>query len=268
MNTAPVLEVKNLTKRFAIEKGVFKMGGFVDAVQGVSFSIQSGEVVALVGESGSGKSTVGKMIQGLIEPASGEIFLNGEDTRKMSRKKRAHFVQMIFQDLYASLNPKLSVKTMLEEAISQGEKSKEKSQSGKIELKDLLESVGLPTNILKNYPHQFSGGQKQRLGIARALAMKPKLIIADEPVSALDVSVQAQILNLLMDLKDQMGMSYLLIAHDLAVVERIADRILVLNEGKIVEEGFVEDIFNHAKEPYSIKLLSAMSSLVIHGKTI
>lgn len=271
-----MLEVKNLYKRYPIASGIFRVRGFVDAVQNVSFKIQPGEIVSLVGESGSGKTTVGKMIQGLIEPTSGDILLNGENASLLSRAERAHWVQTIFQDPFASLNPKLSVGTMLGEALKHSlefrdlsleTKHKEpKRLNSKLstlnsQLSELLESVGLPTNILHDYPHQFSGGQRQRLGIARALAMHPKLIIADEPVSALDLSIQAQILKLLMDLKEKFGISYLLIAHDLSVVERISDSVLVMQNGKIVEQGPVDSVFNHAKEPYTSRLLSAMLTL-------
>lgn len=252
---APLLEVRNCSKRFPIEGIIFKTKGFVEAVRNVSFSVQMGEVVALVGESGSGKSTIGKMVQGLIKPTSGEIFFNGENAESISRKKRAGIVQTIFQDPYASLNPKLSVGTMLKEAINQKAKSQNLRETI---VNELLESVGLSNNILNNYPHQFSGGQKQRLGIARALTMNPKLIIADEPVSALDLSVQAQILNLLMDLKEKFGVSYLLIAHDLAVVKQLADKVLILYNGAVIEEGSVEKVFCSPQESYTKRLLSAI----------
>lgn len=251
----PLIEVKNLAKQFPIESGLFKTKGVVDAVKGVSFSIQPGEIVALVGESGSGKTTVGKMIQGLIPSTDGEILFDGENASNFSREKRARFVQTIFQDPYASLNPKLSVGFMLKESLDQ---SKAKIENMDREIEELLISVGLPTNILHNYPHQFSGGQRQRLGIARALAMKPKLIAADEPVSALDLSVQAQILNLLMELKEKFSISYLLIAHDLSIVEHMADRVMVMHNGEIVEQGNVKEIFTAPKQSYTQTLLSAM----------
>lgn len=270
-----VLEVKNLSKSFPVEAGLFKVKGFVEAVKNVSFRIGEGEIVALVGESGSGKTTVGKMVQGLIAPSSGEIFLSGENAKNMPRKKRAHLVQMVFQDPFASLHPKLSVGTMLSEAIHQSwvmshesgvQNQKLKTQEPLLKtIESLLQSVGLPTNILKDYPHQFSGGQRQRLVIARALAMRPKLLIADEPVSALDVSIQAQILNLLLDLKEQYGISYLLIAHDLSLVEKIANRVLVMKNGRMIEEGETKIIFQNPAEPYTQSLLSAMKSVEIGG---
>jgi peptide/nickel transport system ATP-binding protein/oligopeptide transport system ATP-binding protein len=257
-----LLEVRNLTKRFPVERGIFKTGGFVDAVKGVSFSIGSGETLALVGESGSGKSTVGKMIQGLIEPTSGGIFFEGRDAHSISRKERAHFVQMIFQDPFAFLNPKLSIGTMLREALKLSESASPIRGLGP-EAQRLLSSVGLAENILENYPHQFSGGQRQRLGIARALAMGPRLIVADEPVSALDLSIQSQILNLLMDLKERFGMSYFLISHDLSVVEQTADRILVMREGAIVEEGTVEKVFGSPEKNYTKTLLDAVPRIAV-----
>lgn len=277
-NISSLLEVKNLCKSFPVESGLFRTRGVVDAVKDVSFRIGEGELVALVGESGSGKTTLGKMVQGLLAPTSGEILLSGENSKNMPREKRAHLVQMIFQDPFASLNPKLSVGAMLSEAIKQSLEFSELRLATKnqllrtfnaqrstlnAKLSELLESVGLPTNILNDYPHQFSGGQRQRLVIARALAMQPKLIIADEPVSALDVSIQAQILNLLLDLKKQYGISYLLITHDLSLVKKIANRVLVMKNGRIIEEGETETIFRNPAEPYTQSLFSAMDSVAI-----
>jgi len=249
-----ILEVKNLTKNFPVEKGIFRTGGTVSAAKDVSFNIKRGEIVALVGESGSGKSTIAKMIQGLILPSSGVILFNGRSASGMTTKERATYVQMIFQDPFASLNPKLSIGTMLNEAVAaSGRKEEDKTNA-----ESLLRSVGMPADILNYYPHQFSGGQRQRLGIARALAMKPQLIVADEPVSALDISIQAQILNLLMDFNVNLGVSYLLITHDLAIVEHTADRILVINNGRIVEEGLTENVFESPAETYTKKLLASV----------
>jgi len=242
-----VLDVKNLSKKFPIESGLFKVKGYVQAVKNVSFSIAENEIVALVGESGSGKSTVGKLIQGLIQPDAGEILLDG--------KVRAREVQMIFQDPYASLNPKLSVGTMLKEALALSKSSQTPA--------DLLKSVGLPADILHDYPHQFSGGQRQRLGIARALAANPKLIIADEPVSALDVTIQAQILKLLLSLKNERKISYLFITHDLSVVEELAGKVLVMKEGEIVEQGAVREIFERPQNAYTKTLLAATLRVTI-----
>ena len=254
-----MLEVKGLSKRFPIEGGFFQVKGFVRAAQDISFAVAENEIVALVGESGSGKSTVAKMIQGLIEPTSGDIIFEEKNATTVSRRTRAQTVQMIFQDPYASLNPKLSVGTMLEEALSISDIDVTPNESSlpKLSASELLKRVGLATNILHDYPHQFSGGQRQRLGIARALAARPKLVICDEPVSALDLSVQAQILNLLTDLKEEFGISYLLISHDLSIVEHMADRILIMQSGRIVEEGNVKDVFENPKQAYSQKLLSS-----------
>lgn len=259
-----LVEVKKLCKNFTVEKGLFSGRGVVEAVKNVSFTISQGETVALVGESGSGKSTIGRLLQGLIEPTSGEILFLEKNSSTLSARERANIVQMIFQDPFASLNPKLSVGTMLREALILKTSQKDISQITDLsefvmrKSSNLLRSVGLPADILGDYPHQFSGGQRQRLGIARALAMRPKLIIADEPVSALDISIQAQILNLLLDLKETLGISYLLISHDLSVVEEIADRVLVLHHGEIVEEGLTGNIFSQPQHEYTKTLLEAI----------
>ncbi len=257
-----LIELKNITKSFPIEKGMFHTLGSVLAVDKVSFHIQRGEIVSLVGESGSGKSTVGKIIQGLIPPTQGELFFEGKEMNLLSRTKRAHLVQTIFQDPFSSLNPKLSVGYTLKEALMHSQEKYENSQIGN-EIENLLDATGLPAKILNDYPHQFSGGQKQRIGIARALAMKPKLIVADEPVSALDLSIQAQILNLLIGINKQFGISILLITHDLTVVEYCSKRVLVMKQGRIVEEGSVEELFKNPKETYTKTLLSSM--LTIEG---
>ena len=250
-----MLSVKNLFKRFPVEGSFFRTKGFVEAVKNVSLEVGPDEIVALVGESGSGKTTVGKLIQGLAVPDSGEILFNGIRAESLSRKKRAAEVQMIFQDPFSSLNPKLSVGTMLREALMLAENPEEPLA--------LLDSVGLPPDILHDYPHQFSGGQRQRLGIARALAMRPRLVIADEPVSALDVSISAQILNLLLDLKAKTRISYLLITHDLSVVQSMADRILVMKDGEIVEEGSVASVYGSPKNSYTQTLLAAIPRITI-----
>jgi len=250
-----MLEVKRLSKRFPIESGFFQIKGWVFAAQDISFTIAENEIVALVGESGSGKSTVGKLIQGLIKQDAGQIFFDGQDAGELSRKERARHVQMIFQDPYSSLNPKLSVGAMLKEALGLSGSSQSPSA--------LLESVGLPQDILNDYPHQFSGGQRQRLGIARALAANPKAIIADEPVSALDVTLQAQILKLLLALKTERKISYLFITHDLSAARSLASRVLVMKEGKIAEQGSVADIFERPQTPYTKTLLAAIPRVII-----
>lgn len=262
----PLLEIKNLSKQFPIESGIFKTRGFLHAVQNVSFSMHPGEIIGLVGESGSGKTTIGKMIQGLIEPTGGEILIEGTNVKNLARKERAEFVQMIFQDPFASLNPKLCVGTILSEAVQHHAYSNRQkiTKEETVEIvKNLLKSVGMPDHILHDYPHQFSGGQRQRLMIARSLAMKPKLLIADEPVSALDLSIQAQILNLLTELNEKLNIAILLITHDLSIVEYLADRILVAQNGKIVEEGTTEKIFESPQELYTQKLFSAIPSLIL-----
>ena len=250
-----MLEVRGLSKQFPIEGGFFKIKGFVRAVKDLSFTIAENEIVALVGESGSGKSTVGKLIQGLLTPDAGEIIIGGRNAAELSRRERAHFVQMIFQDPYSSLNPKLSVGAMLKEALALCGSSQKPEE--------LLGSVGLPQDILDDYPHQFSGGQRQRLGIARALAASPKILIADEPVSALDVTIQAQILKLLRSLKKERGMSYLFITHDLSVVRHLADRVLVMKEGEVVEEGAAASIFENPRDSYTRALLDAIQMVTI-----
>ena len=256
----PVLEVRGLSKTFPIRRGLFRSGGEVAAVRNVSFSVGARETVALVGGSGSGKTTVARCVLGLVEPTAGEIVLGGSASGALTARERAGKVQMIFQDPFASLNPKLSAGTMLEEAVrlgwreADGRPRREDVRAG---ARRLLESVGMPAEAMGNYPHQFSGGQRQRLGIARALAMKPYLIVADEPVSALDLSIQAQILNLLADLQNELGISYLLIAHDLSVVEHMADRVLILHGGALVEEGGVDAVFASPKSEAARALLRA-----------
>jgi ABC-type glutathione transport system ATPase component len=259
MNQGPIAELKSVSKVFEGSRGLFGPRQTFTAVSEVSFSLHPGEIVGLVGESGSGKTTVGKMIQGLIAPTSGKILLEGRDAETVSRKDRARVVQMIFQDPFASLNPKLSVEVMLEEALRQGLPEKETVSSAELDrrLDGLLDAVGLPGGIREEYPHQFSGGQRQRLGIARALAMNPRLIVADEPVSALDLSIQAQILNLLTDLNERLGVAYLLVTHDLSVVEQVAGRVLVMKEGRIEEEGPTGELFKNPKTDYARKLLEA-----------
>lgn len=257
-----LLETKNLKKSFPIESKLLRQViGQVIAVDNVSLSLNKGQVLGLVGESGSGKTTLGKIICGLLEPESGEITYEGKNIKNFTRKERAKKIQMVFQDPFASLNPRLSIGTILGEAIKSRYSLLATRYSQKQinnEIKELLNLVGMPTNILHNYPHQFSGGQRQRIGIARALAMQPEIIIADEPVSSLDVSIQAQILNLLLDLKDKFGLSYLFITHDLNVVNFIADYILIMYEGKIVEEGKTDEVINNPRDKYTKKLFNSL----------
>lgn len=258
-----LLKVEHLKKYFPVTKreGFSKKTEWYKAVDDVSFSIDTGEAFGLVGESGCGKTTVGKSILRLIEPTAGEVMLDGRDITKMGREElRAERknMQMIFQDPYSSLDPQKRIVDIIGEPLKV-----HKLVSGKGEMNDeverLLSMVGLNPQEAKKYPHEFSGGQRQRIAIARALAVKPKLIICDEPVSALDVSVQAQILNLMQDIQDQTGVSYLFIAHGMPVVQHISDRVGVMYLGKIVETTNSIDIFDDPKHPYTKGLMSAVA---------
>lgn len=252
---APLLRVNELVKYFPIEGS----DNVVKAVDGVSFELKRGETLGLVGESGCGKSTVGRSILRLIEPTSGSIEYNGKDIVGLSFARMQEMrreMQMIFQDPYASLNPRLSVRSIIAEPLRIHNVGSRADQNNKVE--DLLAKVGLDPRYADRYPHEFSGGQRQRIGIARALALEPKLIICDEPVSALDVSVQAQVVNLLQDLQDEFGLTYLFISHGLAVVEHISDRIAVMYLGKIVEVSEARELYERPLHPYTQALLSAI----------
>ncbi|WEG12595.1 dipeptide ABC transporter ATP-binding protein [Pullulanibacillus sp. KACC 23026] len=255
---APLVEVKNLKKHFPVKGGLFSKKQYVKAVDGVSFEINQGETLGLVGESGCGKSTTGRMLMSLIEPSEGQIIFNGDDLTKMSPKKlrevRKDF-QMVFQDPYASLNPRMKVRDIIAEPLIIHGYDRDKISRRIAELMDL---VGLNAEQAKRYPHEFSGGQRQRIGIARALAINPKLIIADEPVSALDVSIQSQIVNLLQDLQEEMGLTYLFIAHDLSVIEHISHRIGVMYLGRLVELADKESLYKKPLHPYTEALISAV----------
>ncbi|MDQ0484082.1 ABC transporter ATP-binding protein [Guptibacillus hwajinpoensis] len=255
-----LLEVKQLKKHFPIEGGVLKQQvGTVKAVDGVTFTLHKGETFGLVGESGCGKSTTGRMLMRLLEPSEGEVLFNGKEMTSLNKNEMRHLrkdIQMVFQDPFASLNPRHTVEKIIEEPLivhNLGNKAERKKR-----VKELLEIVGLSSYHAKRYPHQFSGGQRQRIGIARALAVNPKLIIADEPVSALDVSIQAQVLNLLEDLQKELGLTYLFIAHDLGVVRHISDRVGVMYLGRIVEMADSEKLYLDSKHPYTQALLSAV----------
>lgn len=255
-----LLEVRDLKKHFPIRKGLLnRAAGYVYAADGVSFTIREGETVGLVGESGCGKSTVGRCIVRLNQPTAGQIIYDGQDISQLRQSELIEVrrkIQMIFQDPYASLNPRLRIRDIIGEAIRVHNLAGEVTWLERVV--QLLGEVGLSTDHLNRYAHEFSGGQRQRIGIARALAMRPQLIVADEPVSALDVSIQAQVLNLLDELKDKFNLSYLVIAHDLAVVEHIADRIVVMYLGSPVELASDQQLYLNPKHPYTEALLAAV----------
>lgn len=254
-----LLEVTNLKKYFPVKQGVFsKITNYVRAVDGVSFSIRPGETLGLVGESGCGKTTVSRVILRLLEPTDGTVYFEGRDIFKLKAgelKKLRKDMQVIFQDPYSSLNPRLSAGSIIAEGIAA---HKIAAGARKMELvENLLEKVGLSAGYYNRYPHEFSGGQRQRIAIARALSLNPKLIVCDEPVSALDVSIQAQILNLLAGLKEDFSLSYLFITHDLAVVEHVSDRIATMYLGEITEVADTREFYSNPLHPYTIALLSA-----------
>ena len=256
----PVLEVHELKKFFPVRKGVFsRVAGHVRAVDGVSFHIGRGETLGLVGESGCGKSTVGRTVLKLLEPTEGRISVHGEDITDFDPVRMMPYrqqMQMIFQDPYASLNPRMSASAIVGEPMLIHELAGRAEREERVEA--LFERVGLGRRHMSSYPHEFSGGQRQRIGIARALALNPELIVGDEPVSALDVSIQAQIINLLMDLQDELQLSYLFVAHDLAVVEHISHRVAVMYLGRIVELTDKTSLFEMPLHPYTEALLSAV----------
>nr|WP_210768449.1 dipeptide ABC transporter ATP-binding protein [Phytoactinopolyspora limicola] len=262
MTGEPLLKVDGLIKHFPIGRKVIGPGGLatVKAVDGVSFELARGETLGIVGESGCGKSTVAKTLVRLEEPTSGTATFEGEDIFAMSARrlrKLRREVQIIFQDPYGSLNPRMTVGDIITEAWEIHKDTVPRRQR-KTQAQELLERVGLDPGMINRYPHQFSGGQRQRIGIARALTLRPKIIICDEPVSALDVSVQAQVVNLLEEIQDDFGLSYIFIAHDLSVVRHISDRVGVMYLGRIVELGNEQQIYEEATHPYTQALLSAV----------
>ena len=262
MNTsvaAPLLRVENLVKHFSIQKSFFQRDtAVVHAVDGLDFELAAGQTMALVGESGCGKSTVGRLVLRLLEATSGKVWFDGEDLMSLGSKQmraRRRELQMIFQDPYSSLNPRMTVEQTLTEPLALHGLARGRHRERAAELLDL---VGLARQYLQRYPHEFSGGQRQRIGIARALAVEPRLIVCDEPVSALDVSIQAQVVNLLQDLQRQLGLSYIFIAHDLAVVKHISSHVAVMYLGQMVEYADKQSLFAQPRHPYTQALLSAI----------
>jgi peptide/nickel transport system ATP-binding protein len=259
-----VVKVRDLVKRFPLDESVVSrlLGTreYVNAVSGISFSIAEGETLALVGESGSGKSTVANLVTGLHEPTSGEVYFDGEPMRSVSKRSSDVLadIGMVFQDPKSSLDPRITVKRCIEEPMrSQGWSESERRER----FEELLDLVNLSSAYADRYPHELSGGQAQRVAIARAVALDPKLLVLDEPVSALDVSVQAKVLNLLMELQEKLGLTYLFIAHDLSVVEHIADRVAVMYLGELMEVAPTDQLFERPSHPYTYTLLSAIPSL-------
>ena len=258
--STPLLQVTELVKHYALPReSLFGQAKVVQALRGVSFCVQSGRSFGIVGESGSGKSTMARQVMALETPTSGSVKLLGQDLQRLSaielREARRH-IQMVFQDPYGSLDPRQTVASIVGEPLSVDQTVHAKERADRVH--ESLLAVGLRDSDLHKYPHEFSGGQRQRIAIARALITRPQLIVADEPVSALDVSVQAQVLNLMMDLQDQYGVTYLLISHDLAVVQHVCDEVAVMNKGEIVERGAPADLFTRPQHPYTQALVAAV----------
>ncbi len=260
-NGEPLVEVTDLVKHFPVKEGLLidREVDQVKAVDGISFSVARGQTLGLVGESGSGKSTACRAMLQLLKPTSGSVRFEGREIAGLSRRELRPLrrqMQMIFQDPYASLNPRQRVGQIVGAPL----KLQKLASGGELrrQVQELLERVGLAAEHYDRYPHEFSGGQRQRIGIARAIALKPKLVVADEPVSALDVSIQAQIINLLDDLQDELGLTYVFVAHDIGVVRHISDRIAVMHNGRIVEEGEADQVCERPRDPYTKELLAAV----------
>ncbi|OLP58362.1 dipeptide ABC transporter ATP-binding protein [Xaviernesmea oryzae] len=251
---APVLEGRDLTRYYAISRGAFKPSATVKALNGVSFSLHSGRTLAVVGESGCGKSTLARLVTMIEDPTSGDLLIDGQPAHVGDRSLRS-LVQIVFQNPYGSLNPRQKVGTILDEPLRINTKDDAATRRAKVE--EMMRKVGLRPEHYDRYPHMFSGGQRQRIAIARALMLRPKVLVLDEPVSALDLSIQAQVLNLLMDLQKEMGLAYLFISHGLSVVRHIADDIMVMYLGRPVETGTSEAVFANPQHPYTAALLSA-----------
>lgn len=254
MSETPLLKVKNLQKHYPVQK-LFGTAGTIKALGGVSFSLKEGETLAIVGESGCGKSTLAKVLMQIEGITDGTVEINGHSSLSVNQKEFRQFIQMIFQDPYGSLNPRKKVWKIISDPLRISGQVDEKICRKRAQ--EMMERVGLRPEYADRYPHMFSGGQRQRIGVARALVLQPKVLICDEPVSALDVSVQAQVINLLMDLQDELNLSYLFISHDLSVVRHLADRVLVLYFGKVAEYGSVEEIFSSPQHPYTQVLLGS-----------
>ena len=265
MRAEPVLETRDLTVEYGGTRWL-RRGPVVRAVDGVDLALLEGETLGLVGESGSGKSTVARLLLGLEAPTDGRVFFRGRDLATLERTERRRFrrsVQIVFQDPYASLNPRLRVGAALSEVLRVHGLARGAAADRRVA--ELLELVGLDPGAARRYPHEFSGGQRQRIGVARALSVEPEVVVADEPVSALDVSVQAQVLNLLRDLQERLGLTYLFISHDLAVVRQVADRIAVMREGRLVEAARAGDLFSRPRDPYTRALLEAVPRVPRRG---
>ena len=259
---APLLDAINLKKYYPVKKGLFTKPRMVKAVDGVSFTLERGKTLAVVGESGCGKSTLGRMLTMIEQPTEGELFYNGHnflENDKETATLRRRKIQIVFQNPYSSLNPRKKVGSILEEPLLINTSLSAKERKAKV--LDMMAKVGLKPEFYDRYPHMFSGGQRQRIAIARGLMLEPDIVVADEPVSALDVSVRAQVLNLMMDLQEEIGLSYVFISHDLSVVEHIADEVMVMYLGRCVEQGEVKRIFADPKHPYTQALLSATPRL-------